>query len=51
MTGSPTVGKAVLGGVFTTYNGTTMPGVAKIFASAGFDPAAINTKLQSIDNL
>ena len=38
----PTVGKAILGGAFTSYNGTTMPGIAQVFASqANFNPGAL----------
>ena len=35
----PTIGKAVLGGAFTSYNGTTMPGLAQVFASLGVNLA------------
>ena len=30
-----TIGKATLGGAFTSYNGTPMPGIAQVFASMG----------------
>ena len=35
----PTIGKAVLGGAFTTYDGVSRPGIAQVFASMGANPA------------
>jgi hypothetical protein len=29
----PTIGKATIGGAFTTYNGTSMPGIVQVIAS------------------
>jgi Domain of unknown function (DUF5122) beta-propeller len=40
-----TVGKAILGGAFGSYNGTTMPGVAVVQASMGVNTAPINLLL------
>ena len=37
--------RAAFGGAFTSYNGTTRPGVAQVFASMGASPAAINMLL------
>ena len=35
----PTIGKAILGGAFTTYDGVGRPGIAQVFASMGANPA------------
>ena len=46
--GSPSAAKALLGGAFTSYDATPMPGVAKVLASAGVNVAPINFLL--LDN-